>query len=66
MTTKTYKSQSARDAQATGYGDESYWDCLDEFALRTRDYFLQRGDETTAAEMMTRSLSEALMGNDGP
>lgn len=64
MTTK-YESQAARDAQAMGYGDESYWDYLDQHAKELRDKFLAKGDEATAQRMMTESLSEALMGNDG-
>lgn len=60
-----YQSQAARDAQASGYGGEQYWTYLDEVALRTRDYYLRHGDTKTAAEMLTRSLSESLMGNDG-
>lgn len=64
MTTRTYQSQAARDAQATGYGGESYWDYLDEHAARTADYFTRHGDEAKAA-VWTQSLSESLMGNDG-
>jgi len=60
-----YQSQAARDAQAGGYGGESYWVALDEAALRMRDYFLRRDDPASAAEMLTRSLGEALRGNDG-
>ena len=47
----TYKSQSARDAQAANYGNRSYWDYLEKKAI---EY-----DE------LDRSLSEALQGNDG-
>lgn len=62
---KQYKSQCARDAQRFGYGDERYWDELDEGAQRHYDYFMARGDTATAEEMLTRSLSQALMGNEG-
>lgn len=65
MTKPEYKSQSARDAQRTGYGDRSYWDYLDQHAQELHDYFMKKGDEKTAKEMLTRSLSESLMGNDG-
>ena len=60
-----YQSQSARDAQASGYGGESYWAYLDDAALRTRDYYLRHDDPEMAAKMLTQSLGEALQGNDG-
>ncbi len=46
-----YKSQAARDAEAAGYGDRSYWDYLEKSSIEH--------DE------LDRSLSESLMGNDG-
>jgi len=61
---KTYESQAAKDAQRSGYGNESYWQYLDDSAREHRDYFLKRGDSKTAAEMMTQSLSDCLRGND--
>ena len=61
-----YVSQAARDAEAAGYGNESYWAYLDDAALRGRDYFLRHPELGVNPEtMMTRSLSEALMGNEG-
>jgi len=60
-----YLSQSARDAQAGGYGNPAYWNLLDDHAQELHDYFMRKGDEKTAKEMFTRSLSEALRGNDG-
>lgn len=63
--TKTYESQSARDAQQAGYGDESYWDYLEQSAHEKRDYYLAHGEPEVADEMMTQTLSEALRGNDG-
>lgn len=60
-----YKSRSARDAAATGYGGKSYWDYLDEHAQELHDKFIADGDPVRAAKMMTRSLSESLMGNEG-
>lgn len=60
-----YKSQAARDAQRMNYGNKSYWDTLDEAAKRHHDYFVAKGDLKTAELMFTRSLSEALVGNDG-
>jgi hypothetical protein len=60
-----FLSQSARDAQATGYGNERYWSYLDKAAQEHRDYFLRHGDPDRAALMLTQSLSEALAGNDG-
>jgi hypothetical protein len=65
MTTKTYQSQAARDAQRTNYGGESYWDYLDRAALQSAAHWARKGDNDRAAAMLTRSLSEALMGNDG-
>lgn len=64
--TATYKAQSARDAQNMGYGGESYWEYLDRAAAEASDYWRRHGDEDKAAQMMTRSLSEALRGNEGP
>lgn len=60
-----YTSQSARDAQERSYGKRSYWDYLERAAIETRDYYLRQHDADSAEEMMTRSLSEALRGNDG-
>jgi len=64
-TLTSYTAQSARDAQRQGYGDSKYWDYLERNAIEHRDYFAAKGDEATAAQMMTRSLSDSLMGNDG-
>ncbi len=61
-----YEARSANDAREMGYGGESYWQYLDEHAKRMRDYCLRHGDPEQAAEMMTRTLSETLRGNDGP
>ena len=60
-----YQSQAARDAQAHGYGGESYWAYLDKACAESADHWRSRGDEDRAAAMMTRSLGEALAGNDG-
>jgi hypothetical protein len=38
---------------------------LEESSLRHRDYHLARGDSERADLMLTQSLSEALIGNDG-
>lgn len=66
MTTTEYKSQSARDAQRMNYGGPSYWAYLDEAAERGHDYFTRHPELGIDPEsMFTRSLSEALMGNDG-
>jgi hypothetical protein len=61
----TYSSQSARDAEESGYGDRSYWDYLEQAAWDNRDYWLRHGEIAKAAQMLTRSLSESLMGNEG-
>jgi hypothetical protein len=60
-----YKSQSARDAQEAGYGDKNYWDYLDKHAQELHDKYMAKGDETKAKSMITRSLSESLMENEG-
>lgn len=59
------KSQSAREALASGFGGERYAAYLDATAERLRDFYLARGDAESAERMMTRSLGEALAGNDG-
>ena len=61
----TYQAQSARDAQRIGYGGESYWDYLEETAMRHRDYYAARGMIDDANRMMSRTLSESFAGNDG-
>ncbi len=61
----TFTSQAARDAQAANYGGARYWAYLDQAARESHDYFLRHGDPVLAASMLTRSLSEALRGNDG-
>lgn len=63
--TAEYSSQAARDAQASGYGSASYWATLDEAAQRHHDYYMHHGEPEKAAAMLTRSLGEALAGNDG-
>lgn len=60
-----FRSQAARDAQASGYGNERYWRYLDEHAQRTHDYFVRYGDQAKADEQFTRPLGAALTGNDG-
>lgn len=54
---REYKSQAAKDAQAGDYGDESYWNYLDEHAAELHAKGI--------GDAYTRSLSEALAGNDG-
>lgn len=61
----TYESQSARDAQRTGYGNERYWSYLDQAALDARDYWLRHGDPVRAEEQMTMSLGQALARPNG-
>lgn len=62
---KEYTAQSARDAQRTGYGSPSYWDYLEEHAYELHKRFFAKGDAATAGQMLTRSLSDALRGNEG-
>lgn len=61
----TYEARAAREAQASGYGDQSYWDYLNRSAFENAEYFLATNHPELAASMFTRSLSEALVGNDG-
>lgn len=63
--TDGYRSQAARDAQSMNYGTPSYWAYLDEAAEQQAAYYTTKGDPDRAAEMFTRSLSEALHGNNG-
>jgi hypothetical protein len=65
MKTKTYISQAARDAESGKYGDATYWQYLDESAQRASEYYRKKGDMEQAERMLTRTLSEALQGNDG-
>lgn len=61
----TYLAACAQDAQRMNYGGPSYWAYLDKASKEGRDYFLRNGDPERAQEQMTRSLSDALRGNDG-
>lgn len=65
MPDREFQAQSARDAQRTGYGGPTYWEYLERHAHELRDYYLRHDDPERAEEMMTRSLSQSLMGNDG-
>lgn len=60
-----YLSQAARDAQKAKFGNESYWRCLDEHAQELHAIFMKKGNKEEAEKMLTRSLSEALAGNNG-
>ena len=60
---KEYTAQSARDAQRSY--SESYCDYLEQHAQELYAYFTARNEPEKAQEMLTRTLSEALMGNDG-
>lgn len=60
-----YKAQSAIDAREAGYGGKSYWDYLERHAEELHAYYTAKGDESTARQMFTRSLSESLQGNEG-
>lgn len=65
MTTTTYQSRAAQEAEAMGYGDRGYWDYLERHAHEMHAHYAARGDAQAAASMLTRTLSEALAGNDG-
>ena len=68
MSTPTrYESRAANDARDMSYGTEDYWQYLDDAARDNRDYFRRHPELGIDPEsMMTRTLSEALAGNDGP
>ena len=51
-----------RPWRLAGYGEASYWQYLDDAAAEQAKYDARHGIETDA---WTRSLSQALMGNDG-
>lgn len=61
---KQYKSQCARDAQRTGYGDEAYWDYLEQAAIEHHDYYIRHGMVALAQSMLTQSLGAAISQND--
>ena len=61
---KAYTSVAAQDAQKAGLS-ESYCQYLDESAAEHQAYYLRQGNENMANQMLTRSLGEALRGNDG-
>ena len=65
MNATEYESRSAQDARDRGYGTESYWSYLDRAARESRDHYLRLGDPERAELMMSRTLVEALRGNDG-
>jgi hypothetical protein len=60
-----YYSQAARDAQRLNYGDHDYRLHLDQSAQSKRDHYARNGRYDLAQHMMTRSLAEALRGNEG-
>ena len=62
---KKYKSKAANDAQRMKYGDKNYWQYLDDSAIEHSKYYNSIGDKNKSKEMLTRPLSETLMGNDG-
>ena len=57
-----YRSQCARDAQASGYGDRNYWDYLETSSL---EHYAKRDRFPELSDALTRSLGEALRGNEG-
>jgi hypothetical protein len=59
------RCRASIEAQAGGYGSQSYWDYLDQKARDDYAYFMAKGDKAKAERMLTESLSEALAGNDG-
>ena len=60
----TYMSRSAQDAHRGG-SSVDYCDYLEQHAHESHDYFMRHGDPEMAMQMLTRTYSESLMGNDG-
>lgn len=60
-----YQALAAREAQAANYGDKSYWDYLEQHAHELRAKYLAKGNIEQADAMLSRSLSESLVGNNG-
>lgn len=60
-----YKSQSARDAEQTNYGNQWYWEYLDRAAEECAEFYKRQGKPEMAEQMFTRSLEETLNGNNG-
>lgn len=60
-----YAAQSARDAQRSGYGGPKYADYLEKHATELHAYYTGKGQPEEARRMLTRTLSESLMGNEG-
>lgn len=60
-----YHARAAQEAESNGCGDRAYWDYLERAAHEHADYCAKRGDAPAAARMLTRTLGEALAGNDG-
>jgi hypothetical protein len=62
-----YKSRAARDARDANYGDPSYWEYLDAHAERLRNHYRAHPEAgIDPDDMMRRTLTDALAGNDGP
>lgn len=62
--TGPFFSRAAQDA-TEGNFDRSYADYIERHSLQLYVRFAERGDMDTARLMLTRTLGEALAGNDG-
>ena len=58
-------AQAARDVAETREPDDGYVAYLDRSSIETCNYFTSRGQYEMADFMLTRSYSQALMGNEG-
>jgi len=69
METKTgfswYVTQTARDAEAMEYGGRDYWNDLEASTCIMAARFFLAGNYDDARRILTRSLGDALAGNDG-
>lgn len=63
--TNTFKSQAARDAANGDYGDDGYAQYIEDSAIAYYEYYLAQGNLSMANLMLSRSLGQALSGNDG-
>lgn len=64
-TYQKFHTQAANDAQARGYGGETYPVYLERRSLETVAYYVRQGDLEAAQRILNRSLGDALAGNDG-
>lgn len=65
IATPQWRSQAAKDAESSSYGGPGYPLYLEQSAFEHHGRFLAAHDWPQAELMLTRTLSESLMGNEG-